>query len=178
MRHRWSRRWLALLLAVMLIGCGARSASDEAQGVWGESAALAPAEAPREEYEAAVDADYAYADEEETAPADLPRMIIYNGSLVLVLADTDAGQNAVVKAAEDAGGYISSASSYSYESGLRRIELTLRVPAESFNATMDALRALAMEVTQDSISSQDVTQEYVDLESRLKALEAIARSRS
>ncbi len=172
MRHRWSRRWLALLLAVMLIGCGARSASDEAQGVWGESAALAPAEAPREEYEAAVDADYAYADEEETAPADLPRMIIYNGSLVLVLADTDAGQNAVVKAAEDAGGYISSASSYSYESGLRRIELTLRVPAESFNATMDALRALAMEVTQDSISSQDVTQEYVDLESRLKALEA------
>ncbi len=158
--------------AVMLIGCGARSASDEAQGVWGRKCSLSTCRGSPRGGEAAVDADYAYADEEETAPADLPRMIIYNGSLVLVLADTDAGQNAVVKAAEDAGGYISSASSYSYESGLRRIELTLRVPAESFNATMDALRALAMEVTQDSISSQDVTQEYVDLESRLKALEA------
>ena len=170
MRQRWSRRWLALLLAVMLIGCGARSASDEAGQLWEESAGSAPAEAPREEYASEVKADYDYAADAAT-PADLPRMIIYNGSLVLVLADTDAGQSAVIKAAEDAGGYVSNASSYSYESGLRRIELTLRVPAESFNATMDALRALAMEVTQDSISSQDVTQEYVDLESRLNALE-------
>ena len=98
-------------------------------------------------------------------------MIIYNGSLVLVLADTEAGQDAVVAIAEGAGGYVSGTSSYTYENQLRRIELTLRVPAEAFHPTMDALRALAMEVTQDSIGSQDVTQEYVDLESRLKALE-------
>lgn len=175
MRHRWSRKWLALLLAVMLIGCGAGSAKDATGDVWEESPAgfvAALQEGYTEEY--AVDGDYAVNDDyatEAKAPADLPRMIIYNGNLVLVLADTDAGQNAVVKVAEDAGGYISSASSYSYGSGLRRIDLTLRVPAESFNMAMDALRALALEVTRDSISSQDVTQEYVDLGSRLNALE-------
>ena len=39
---------------------------------------------------------------------------------------------------------------------------------------MTALREMAMEVTQETIGSQDVTQEYVDLESRLRALEAKA----
>jgi hypothetical protein len=98
-------------------------------------------------------------------------MVIYNGNLILVLTDTEVGQDAVVAIAENAGGYVSGANSYSYAGGLRRIDLTLRVPAEAFQSAMDALRALAMEITQDSISSQDVTQEYVDLESRLKALE-------
>ena len=55
-----------------------------------------------------------------------------------------------------------------------RINLTLRVPADRFHEVMAALRKMAMEVTQESIGSQDVTQEYVDLESRLRALEAKA----
>ena len=169
MKRRWSRGWFVLLLAALLIGCGAASpASRSEEQEFGGSAGSAPPFAPIAESESvADDASVVYV----ALPDDLPRMIIYNGNLILVLADTEAGQDAVVAIAESAGGYTSGTSSYSYGSGLRRIDLTLRVPAEAFSSTMDALRALAMEVTQDSISSQDVTQEYVDLESRLKALE-------
>ena len=54
------------------------------------------------------------------------------------------------------------------------ISLTVRVPAAAFNSAMASIRDLAMEVTRENVSSQDVTQEYVDLESRLRALEVKA----
>lgn len=111
----------------------------------------------------------------DLAAVDLPRMIIYTGELSLVVDDVSTAQADVVSLVERVGGYVAAANSYAYSDGLRRISLTLRVPADAFNATMDGLRDLALEVRQDSISSQDVTQEYVDLSSRLTALEAKAK---
>jgi hypothetical protein len=102
------------------------------------------------------------------------RMIIYNGEIALVVEDTVASQEKITTLASEWGGYISNASSYAYEGGLMRITLTVRVPAEKFNEAMAALRAMALEISSETIGSQDVTQEYVDLESRLKALEAKA----
>ncbi|HNT76315.1 MAG TPA: DUF4349 domain-containing protein [Anaerolineae bacterium] len=102
------------------------------------------------------------------------RMIIYNGEIALVVEDTVASQEKITTLASEWGGYISNASSYAYEGGLTRITLTVRVPAEKFNDAMAALRAMALEISRENIGSQDVTQEYVDLESRLKALEAKA----
>jgi hypothetical protein len=101
----------------------------------------------------------------------LPRMIIYNGDLVLVVKDTSQAQDDIVELIEGMEGYIVNVSSDAYGGGLMNIHLTVRVPAEAFNAAMSAIRNMAMEVNRDSVSSQDVTQEYVDLESRLRALE-------
>jgi hypothetical protein len=47
----------------------------------------------------------------------------------------------------------------------------VRVPAESFSATLRQLKALGLEVREEQISSQDVTSDYVDLESRLRNLQ-------
>jgi len=46
------------------------------------------------------------------------------------------------------------------------------VPSESFSTTMTALRGLATEITSETNSSQDVTEEYTDLNARLRNLEA------
>lgn len=105
---------------------------------------------------------------------DIPRMIIYNGAINMVVKDTGAAQEKIVQLAESSKGYISNASSYAQGSGLMRIELTLRIPADQFQTAMASLRDMAMEITHESIGSQDVTQEYVDLESRLRALESKA----
>ncbi len=102
------------------------------------------------------------------------KMIVYTAEMSLVVKDSDVAQEDITKMVEGIGGYISNSSSYNYSGGLRRITLTLRLPADKFNETMSNLRALAMEVTQETIGSQDVTQEYVDLGSRLRALEAKA----
>jgi len=138
------------------------------------------AEAPREEM--AVDRDYGGATGSAgytAASVDLQaaqptKMIVYNAEMSLVVKDSDVAQADITRMIEGVGGYVSNSSSYTYSGGLRRITLTLRLPADKFNDAMQALRDMAMEVTQETIGTQDVTQEYVDLESRLRALEAKA----
>jgi len=169
------RQWIGLILllvAAVVVGCGAAAMDrTESGGGWNASAPVeAPQMAPAAE-EAWDEADMAY-DTASSVVAE--RMIVYTGNLSLVVRDTEEAQRAAIAIAEEAGGFISAASSNVYSGGLRRINLTMRVPADAFNGTMEALRDLAMEVSQDSVSSDDVTQEYVDLESRLKALEVKA----
>lgn len=49
---------------------------------------------------------------------------------------------------------------------------TLRVPAEAFDQAMSALRALAQEVLVEQVAARDVTEEYTDLDARLRNLQA------
>ncbi|MGC9349051.1 MAG: DUF4349 domain-containing protein [Anaerolineae bacterium] len=153
--------WVALAT-----GCAAGRSPMESQA---EPGAEEPAFDAREPVESDTDANGA-----DVTAVDLPRMIIYTGELSLVVDDVEVAQSDAVALVKGAGGYVAAAESYAYNDGLRRITLTLRVPAEAFNATMEGLRELALEIRRDSISSQDVTQEYVDLSSRLTALEAKA----
>jgi len=138
-------------------------------------------EAPMEEMEKA----YSLADEsagEHTLVASgnvvdvdiTDRMIIRNGYLNLVVKDTLATQTEIGRLMDSVDGYIFSEDSYRYAEGLTQVEMSLRVPADRFDEAMAQLREMATEVTRDSVSSDDVTEEYVDLESRLRALEVKA----
>ena len=55
---------------------------------------------------------------------------------------------------------------------LQPTSLTLRVPAEAFDQAMAALRALAQEVLAEQTVARDVTEEYTDLDARLRNLKA------
>ena len=78
----------------------------------------------------------------------------------------------VTKTAEALGGYVSTTESYSDEGGnLTSGRVIIRVPGEKFNTAIDDIKK-AGELKSISITGQDVTQEYVDLESRLKNFEA------
>ncbi len=168
--------WCLLLLVVLLMGCGARQAYD---GAAPTSEAGAPAKSAESIESAHLDRDnVSGGDTGETSTTSVgetqSRMIIYNAELNLVVQDSQATQEEIVKKAAELGGYVSNSSSYLYSEDLLRITLTMRVPAENFDAAMAILRTMALEVTSESIGSEDVTQEYVDLESRLKALDAKA----
>ena len=51
-------------------------------------------------------------------------------------------------------------------------DITLRVPAERFEAARSALRALAIRVDNENINTDDVTDQYFDIEARLTTLRA------
>jgi len=169
MKHQYGI--LAFLLVVAMVGCSApRSADQMTSDYYGYNSG-----APMKE--AATEAPALWSGSAggvASVDYDMPRMIVYNAQLDMVVNDTDETQKAVGALVESVNGYISNSSSYSYGEGLLRINLTLRVPSESFNSVMSQLRDMAMEVTQESIGTEDVTQEYVDLESRLHALESKA----
>jgi hypothetical protein len=56
--------------------------------------------------------------------------------------------------------------------------MTLRVPADpaTYQATLDRLRGLAERVVDEQAQAQDVTEEYVDLDARLRTLRASEES--
>lgn len=105
------------------------------------------------------------------APATVPRMIIRTANVKILVNDTAKAVDAVTQAAEAAGGYVSGSRIWR-DGELLRATLTLRVPGEKLTSTLAAIRGLAKRVENETISSEDASQEYVDLESQLRNLEA------
>jgi membrane protein implicated in regulation of membrane protease activity len=99
------------------------------------------------------------------------RMIIRTGELSIVVEDTETALRQVRGVATGLNGYVSDANVWQVGDGLRG-NVTIRVPADSFDTAMDQIKDLAVEVTAESVSAQDVTEEYTDLSARLRNLEA------
>jgi hypothetical protein len=84
----------------------------------------------------------------------------------------DANFFYVIDIAQKNGGYVSNTQSYSDTLGnMTAGYITIRVPSERFNAAIEELKTIGT-IKSTQISGVDVTQEFVDLESRLKNLEA------
>jgi hypothetical protein len=101
------------------------------------------------------------------------RLIIRTGDMAVVVEDSDAAARDIAHLAEAKGGWLVESDLYE-SNGFKRGWLTVRVPADQFDVVVAEIKALALEVQSESTSSQDVTEEYVDLESRLTNLEATA----
>lgn len=104
------------------------------------------------------------------APA-MPRMIVRTADVRIIVGDTSKTIDAVTRAVERAGGYVSGSNVWR-EGELLRAKLTLRVPSQQLTPTLAAIRALAKRVDNEIITSEDVSQEYVDLDARVRNLEA------
>lgn len=99
------------------------------------------------------------------------RLIIKNGSIHLLVEDTNRAIDQVTQVAADNGGYVLSTQTWAVGEGQSAI-VTIAVRAENFETSMRRLRDIALEVKQESSSGEDVSAEYVDLQSRLRNLEA------
>ncbi len=60
------------------------------------------------------------------------------------------------------------------EKGPKHAQVTMGIPSEQFEAAQQRMRALAVQVLVDTASGQDVSEGYVDLQSRANNLEATA----
>ena len=97
--------------------------------------------------------------------------IIYTTNLSLESKDYDAARAALDAALSEAGGYLESSSEYSDTGSSRSVSLTFRVPEENYQSFLDAV-AEAGNVTYKSEQADDVTTQYMDVETRLSNLEA------
>nr|WP_284143303.1 DUF4349 domain-containing protein [Metabacillus flavus] len=103
------------------------------------------------------------------------RKIIYTADMVIEVKDFDKAYQNIQHEAQSAGGYVVSTSSNvsGEESGLNEGTMTLRIPQDKFSGFLSSMEKGAYKIVQKNISGQDVTEEFVDLESRLKAKEAV-----
>lgn len=104
------------------------------------------------------------------------RMVIKNAEVRLLVEDTDNAIDRALQIIGDVDGYIISSRAW-YQPGpdgksYKYATVTIGVPVTQFEAAMRRLRAIALRVLDENASGQDVSDEYVDLQSQLGNLEA------
>jgi hypothetical protein len=113
-------------------------------------------------------------------PSTIQRMVIMNASLEIVVESPDVVVQTISNMALEMGGFVVSSNSYktTASSGVSipQAKITLRVPAQKLNAALDKIRSLVKNTDQDihneTLSGQDVTEDYTDLGSQLINLQA------
>ena len=107
----------------------------------------------------------------ESAHAAESSKIIYTANLTIESKDFDAARTALNEAVSAAGGYMESSDEYANSGSRRSLSLTLRVPQENYESFLAAVAATG-NVTYKSQQADDVTTQYMDVETRLANLEA------
>ncbi len=102
------------------------------------------------------------------AQADTPRKIIYTAHIDLIVEDLVKAQTAMEKALDQYKGYIAKEDQQQGSPGDPRSgSWTLRVPVPEFRPLRAALLALGQQ-RRNTLDSQDITDQYYDLEESLK----------
>ena len=113
----------------------------------------------------------------ETTTIDFTeRMIIREGIITIPVESTRSSRDAIealVVSFADKGAYVVSSSEYaSYEGAEPYINMVIRIPVEQFAFVIDELSDMAKGNVTMNTWSDDVSEEYSDLENRLTSLEA------
>ncbi len=162
---------LLALAIILVVGCG--GATDKQSGVARDSSApfakatLAPAQAA---------APMAISGEEGASftvlsASSVDRMIVRNVDMTILVDDISKTLEQVSTLAQEMGGFVVSSSIFG-EGAETSANVTIRIPSERTDETLDRLRDMAVRVPSETSRSQDVTEEYVDLEAGLRNLEA------
>jgi len=152
------RRWLKLGLLLALGSVAACSRAD------------APESAPASPSVAA--GAVANAASPSTLAAKGPvtqRKIVSTGELDLEVSSPSSAQTAIERLAEEHGGYVVSAARDTDRGSAVdvRVTVVVRVPQAELTTTIAALKHLGRGVGSERITSDDVTDEYVDLAARV-----------
>lgn len=190
---------LALVLVLALTGCDAGkqagstpntmqydSASKSPGQTTGDTEARAKAETTTTDSLVATrkeDAEFEQvslntADAAAAAAEAADRKIIRNANLTLEVNSTTEAQQKVTSIAESHGGFVVTSESKQRQAAEpeRRtldIKLVLRIPAARFGAALDQIRGLANNLSEENITGQDVTEEFIDLEARIRTQKAL-----
>ncbi len=160
--------FLGLFVAVLLLllGCGAGEKQLSARSGGAESSG-APASAGLESMPAeSSDAMSGKSSPEEQKLA-FPRKIIYTGDLQLVCEDLDVATEKLESRIKEFGAYIGSASKNGSRGATRESTWTIRLPAEKFDTFIKFAVSIG-ELQSNNRQAQDVSEEFYDVEARLK----------
>jgi len=104
---------------------------------------------------------------------DIPdKKVIKNGNLNLKVVNADNAVSKIGEIAKRNNGDVFSSNFYENTKNIKSGSLTVKVPVANFESTFQEIKKVATLVMQESTTGQDVTEEYSDLQSRLKNKQA------
>ncbi len=98
------------------------------------------------------------------------QMIIRRANLELIVKDTEKAMAENSRIVAELQGYVADSNVFRVNEQLQAT-LTVRVPAKDMDKAMSQFKALAVRVERETTGTENVTEEYTDLEARLKNLE-------
>jgi Domain of unknown function (DUF4349) len=163
-RTAWSMVLLMLspLPTAFVYGCGAEEAARYSRTkvlTKQDASAKAPSSSPPEGGEQSASAS--------RKPAKAARKIIYDARIDLLVDSLNATEQAISKIIKENDGFLAESDQSSSQQNQRRATWRVRVPVANFDAFVAAVVRLG-EVTQNHVGSQDVTEEYLDLDARIR----------
>ncbi|NJN79628.1 MAG: DUF4349 domain-containing protein, partial [Anaerolineales bacterium] len=180
---------LLVLVGTMIISaCGGGAASTEAPAYSIDE--FAPAiEAPAQEAPASVEQSAGgeseagklqdgsvYETGTDGTTAFTTHLIIKSADMRLLVEDSNVAIDRLTQIVGDTGGYIISSRVWNQAhldgKNYKYATITIGVPVQQFERVLSRLRGLAMQVVDENASGEDVTDQYVDLQSQLTNLEA------
>ncbi|WP_322510484.1 DUF4349 domain-containing protein, partial [Chloroflexus sp.] len=182
-----------VMAAFVLAACGAPAAPVQQAGASNNAAARQPAAqqpaaAPAAQQPAAapatssgaatgIEASGGSANAPANAPAETNqlqyglRMVILTANLVIEVDSVDQAEAKLRDAVDRVGGYILRVRTTG-EGNQKTSYISFRVPFEHFERVLADVEGVAQRVISRTVDGEDVTEQYVDLESRLRNLEA------
>jgi len=103
------------------------------------------------------------------------RKIIKNADIRLLVKDTSVAVSRSTQIVSDLGGYIVSSRVWYQDyfgNSLMYATITIGIPVDEFEHALNRLRDLSIRVLDENATGEDVTNQYVDLQSQLTNLEA------
>ena len=165
-----TRRTLLPMAVVLMAALGCDAKSPNAAFKTAREAPTASAPPARFNEAAQADAGPAPGGKPQAEPP-IERKIIFNGHLELVVKDFDAARVEVTALIDTNKGYFAKSEVVGDAGTKRTGTFTIKVPAEKFQATVNALTKLGV-AARNSTDSQDVTEEFVDVAARVRNLKA------
>lgn len=101
------------------------------------------------------------------------RMVIHQANLRVEVNEIEKAQLNVEKQVDQFAGYI--VESTVFREGDEQVQcfMTVRIPENHFQQFLNDIEEASVDVLERHVSGQDVTEQYVDLESRLKSKQAV-----
>jgi hypothetical protein len=156
-------------LATTLFACSGKHAE-------ADMASNIAADVKSEVYEGLEESEDAISGNQENKKIDIPakqlkninRKLIKEGNITFETEDTKATKSLIEQAALNFNAYLSEDNEYDYGYSIQH-NITLRIPSDNFDLLLKEISSSIKEIDDKNITVRDVTEEYVDVEARLKA---------
>jgi len=104
------------------------------------------------------------------------RKIIRNAEIGLEAESPEDTQKRITGIVELKGGFVVESQQTSSDARLTTrdlVNMTIRVPAENFQSSLEEIKASAGRVVTETVKGQDVTEEFIDIEAQMNAKKAL-----
>jgi len=169
---------LILLLVVLMFSISCSSEGDRASNIAQSAQPVQESAKPESSNPHPQKISLTEIDKAKSTAEAADRKIIRNADITMEAASTTEVQYRVTEIAEAHGGFVITSEAKQRENlePTKRtldIKLVARVPSSEFGSALEEIKKLAGNIPEARITSEDVTEDFIDLEARIKTQKAL-----